>query len=380
MRPALIRLLAGVLALAVAAGLFVYSGVYNVSARAGHLPPTAWLLHFAMRKSARTHATGIEVPQRMDERMVIRGATWFSIGCAACHGEPGNPNPPIVDNMTPPAPRLTPLIDEWSERELFWVVDNGIKYTGMPAWATAERPDEVWSMVAFLLELPEMDAETYRKLAWEPGPDAGSPPTLARLEADERLGSTLQQCARCHGLDGMGRGTGAFPYLAGQKETYLREALEQFATGRRKSGFMQPVAGGLLPGAMRELATWYANAAPASAAVHDVDPERAARGAEIAAAGLPQRRVAGCVHCHGPGSTAANPAFPHLAGQNEEYLVRQLELFRSAARGGGDYAPLMTEIAAGLSDADIRDVAAFYASLPAFYAAPAGNSPDPPDR
>ena len=59
------------------AGLLVYAGVYNVSARAGHLPPTAWLLHVAMRKSARTHAFGIDVPPLEDERMIIRGATYF---------------------------------------------------------------------------------------------------------------------------------------------------------------------------------------------------------------------------------------------------------------------------------------------------------------
>ena len=91
------------------AGLLLYAGVYNVSARAGHLPPTAWLLHVAMRKSARTYSLGIDVPPLEDERMIIRGATYFSIGCAACHGEPGNPNTPVVNEMTPQAPYLTPL-------------------------------------------------------------------------------------------------------------------------------------------------------------------------------------------------------------------------------------------------------------------------------
>lgn len=365
MKTWLKRIAAGLAALAVVAGAFVYAGVYNVSARAGHLPPTAWLLHFAMRKSARTHALGIEVPPLEDERMVIRGATWYSIGCAACHGEPGDPYPPIVDNMTPPAPRLEPLIDDWNERELFWIVDNGIKYTGMPAWATADRPDEVWSMVAFLLRLPDMDPARYRSLAYEPGPDTR--PTLGRLEIDERVGTTLEQCARCHGMDGMGRGTGAFPLLAGQKERYLYQALKHYALGERHSGIMQPVAAGLRDAAMRELAAWYAGQRSGSAApAPDADPARAARGARIASQGLPRQRVPACIHCHGPGDTAQNPHFPRLAGQNRAYLVRQLELLREGRRGGTAYARLMTEVASGLTPAQMRDVAAFYASLPYF--------------
>ena len=77
-------------AVAVAAGLFATAGVYNVSARVGHWPITARLLHFMMRQSAQTHALGIDAPPLDDPRQVIRGATWFSVGCAACHGEPGS--------------------------------------------------------------------------------------------------------------------------------------------------------------------------------------------------------------------------------------------------------------------------------------------------
>jgi cytochrome c553 len=353
--------------LSVLAGLLVYAGIYNVSARVGHLPPTAWLLHFAMRKSARTHALGIDVPPLEDERMIVRGATYFSVGCAACHGEPGNPHTPVVNEMTPQAPSLAPMIKSWKTRELFWIVDNGIKYTGMPAWATGTRPDEVWSMVAFLLKLPDLDTETYRKLAYEPGPDLEQRPAITNQELDERFGTTLSQCARCHGFDGMGRGTGAFPYLTGQNETYLFETMRHFANGERKSGIMQPIAGGLFETAMRDIAKHYATVTPRSSPAHSpVDAARIERGARIASVGVERRGVPACRHCHGPGNAADNPAFPKLAGQNEDYLVQQLKLLRSGTRGGTAYAPLMTTVAAGLDAGQIREVAAYYASLPYF--------------
>ena len=353
--------------LALMAGLLVYAGVYNVSARAGHLAPTAWLLHFAMRKSARTYSLGIEVPPLEDERMIVRGATYFSIGCAACHGEPGNPHTPVVNEMTPQAPYLTPMIKAWKTRELFWIVDNGIKYTGMPAWATGTRPDEVWSMVAFLLKLPDLDVETYRKLAYEPGPNLEQRAAITNQELDEGVGTVLSQCARCHGYDGMGRGTGAFPFLAGQRQQYLLDAMRHFATGERKSGIMQPIAGGLFETAMKDVAIHYANVqpetVPAQAGADDVNIQR---GARIAAAGLERQSVPACRHCHGPGNTADNPSFPRLAGQNEDYLAQQLKLWRDGTRGGAAYAEVMTRVAAGLDDAQIRDVAAYYASLPYF--------------
>src|SRR5690606_647896 len=289
------------------AGLLLYAGVYNVSARAGHLPPTAWLLHVAMRKSARTYSLGIDVPPLEDERMIIRGATYFSIGCAACHGEPGNPNTPVVKEMTPQSPYLTPMIRTWKSRELFWIVDSGIKYTGMPAWATPTRPDEVWSMVAFLLKLPDLDVETYRKLAYEPGPNLEQQPAITNQELDKRIGSTLSQCERCHGYDGMGRGTGAFPYLAGQREEYLFDAMRRFATGERKSGIMQPIAGGLFETAMRDVATHYANVRPEEKPPDaNADDASIERGARIAASGLERQAVPACRHCQDRKSTRLN--------------------------------------------------------------------------
>lgn len=359
------HILLTVAAIAVAAGAFATAGVYNVSARVGHWPITAWALHFMMRRSAQTHALGIEAPPLDDPRMVIRGATWFAVGCAVCHGEPGSEFAPIVHYMTPEAPRLKPLIKTWDDPELFWIVDEGIKYTGMPAWAAPDRPDEVWSMVAFLKQLPRLDPAEYRRIAFAPGEEADVTPSISNLELDERMTSTLVQCARCHGRDGMGRSTGAFPFLGGQNERYLFRSLQAFANAERASGMMQSIAAGLDDAGMRALARHYAAIVPAAGDHGAPAPEGdAARGAEIAAVGIPGERVPACRHCHGPGRVADNPVFPQLAGQNYEYLVTQLGLWRNGTRGGTEWAPVMATVAEGLEDEQIRDLAAFYSSLP----------------
>lgn len=73
-------------------------------------------------------------------------------------------------------------------------------------------------------------------------------------------------------------------------------------------------------------------------------------------------KAAVCASCHGADGMALIPAYPNLAGQNEEYLVSALHAYRSKERQGGN-AALMHAMAANLSDDDIANLAAYYASL-----------------
>lgn len=66
-----------------------------------------------------------------------------------------------------------------------------------------------------------------------------------------------------------------------------------------------------------------------------------------------------CAGCHGPMGKSVNPQWPHLAGQQEAYLAKQLRDFRD----GNRQDPVMSPMAAPLSDQDIEDLAAFFASL-----------------
>lgn len=65
-----------------------------------------------------------------------------------------------------------------------------------------------------------------------------------------------------------------------------------------------------------------------------------------------------CSACHGPDGNSVNPAWPSIAGQNAPYIVAQLEAFKNGTRSD----PLMTAQAMALSEQDMRDLAAYYAS------------------
>lgn len=72
-----------------------------------------------------------------------------------------------------------------------------------------------------------------------------------------------------------------------------------------------------------------------------------------------QAKAATCSACHGATGISAVPMYPNLAGQKEVYLVKQLKDFKSGARKD----PVMGAMAMPLSDADIANISAYYASL-----------------
>jgi cytochrome c553 len=332
--------------------LFAWSGLLNVGASTGHWAITDWFVHYAMRQSVETHSMGIDAPALDDPALIHRGAGHYASGCAPCHGAPGQPRSAIALAMTPPPPFLPQKIPEWQPNELFWIVRHGVKFTGMPAWPALERTDEVWAMVAFLLQLPTMEPSAYRELALGEVADAQADPGLAGLA--DPFEPVLAECARCHGRDGEGRGVGAFPILAGQSEPYLLASLQAYAEGRRHSGIMQSAAVPLSDAQMRRLAAHYAEAGSLAAPAVDRGP-----GEEIARRGVPERGIPACVSCHEPAG-ARYPAYPALRGQTADYLVQQLRLFRDGIRGGTAYAHIMETIAKRLSDEQIETVAAYF--------------------
>jgi cytochrome c553 len=334
--------------LAAAAALFVaalvpLSGVIPIQASSGHWRVTAWVLDLIKRHSIGTYSHAVVAPALDQPSWVVRGAAHFESGCRPCHGSPLSPRPPGVLRMTPHPPELSARIARWKTRELFQIVKHGIKFTAMPAWLAPQRADEIWATVAFLQELPSLTPERYRELAF------GETTTSDGVTAVER-------CARCHGMDGMGRG-GSFPVLAGQRADYLHNALRAYREDRRHSGFMRPEAFDLDDQARQTVVTFFSGLGRVPR------PGFAPRGMPtLVAAGQPSHEIPACVQCHGPGATDRNPAYPILDGQPADYLFEQLVMFAELRRGGSEYAPIMQAIASRLSPQQMREAADYYSA------------------
>jgi cytochrome c553 len=359
-RTALVLTFVGIL------GAFVIaiSGIYSVAASRGHWAVAEWFLQFGLRRSVNTHAMGIETPDLSDPAMVAAGAGHYEIACATCHGAPGQPLNPITLAMLPPPPYLPDKITNWQPRELFWITKHGLKYTGMPGWPARGRDDEVWSVVAALVRLPQLSGADYRALVGsdtDHGPET-QPESMRRFVITGPSGGSLVACARCHGVDGAGGGNGAFPRLAGQSQDYLLQALTDYAEGKRQSGIMQPIAAALEPADRARLAAYFAS----RTAPYESQPIASApSGAVLAANGDPARGVAACAACHATEIGSAlkiSPAYPRLAGQHEWYLRQQLLLWRQG-RAGTPLSDIMAAAARNLTDEDIAALAAYYAAL-----------------
>jgi mono/diheme cytochrome c family protein len=84
------------------------------------------------------------------------GREAFSHYCVACHGLDGqNTGVPFVDHMSPPIPSLaSPEVQQYTDGQLKWVIDNGIWPSGMPGSKDTLSDDEIWSIVVYLRHLP----------------------------------------------------------------------------------------------------------------------------------------------------------------------------------------------------------------------------------
>lgn len=369
---------AGLAALAAVgfAGMVVASGLVPVRASSDHWPVTRWFLDFAMSRSVATHSLGIDVPELDDPALVLRGAGHYELGCSPCHGRPGRGRWEVALEMTPHPPLLAEALERWDPAERFSIVRHGVKFTAMPAWPVAGREDEVWAMVAFLERLPDLDRQSYLRLALGELAGVDTSATVPAARDPDVPAPVVETCGRCHATDGRGRGAGAFPSLAGQRAEYLERTLRAFARGTRPSGTMHPVASELDSAGIPRLAAYFSGRGDApgerlSTAGLDADllpgevsrvAGSGSRGEELARRGVPERKIPSCVACHGPAEGRRNPAYPVLAGQYPRYLRDQLRLFRDGRRGGTEYAALMHVAVRSLTDEDLEDLAAFYAS------------------
>ena len=151
----------------VAGLVVVYGGFYDVAASDRHWPMTQSLLDVARARSIAFHAQGISVPRKLDTpASMAMGVDHFAAHCAVCHGGPGVPRDDIAEGMYPQPPDLKDATQRYSDAQLFWILKNGIKMTGMPSWAD-HGDDDLWAIVAFLKKLPTMSEADYAKLVMD---------------------------------------------------------------------------------------------------------------------------------------------------------------------------------------------------------------------
>jgi cytochrome c553 len=160
-----------------------------------------------------------------------------------------------------------------------------------------------------------------------------------------------QVCAACHGVDGNSM-VGTFPNLAGQSWRYIYIQLKDYKEGRRAHEIMTPMALPLNRQDMIDLGNYFAAQVPKPSSFQ-ADPEKIKLGMAKANETL-------CAMCH-LGAFAGQNEIPKVAGQQYDYVVKQLKDFKARTRTND--AGNMTSVAQTLSDADIDNLAHYITSI-----------------
>lgn len=251
----------------------------------------------------------------------MQGAKSAAEACSGCHGDNGVSTSPGTPNLAGVDPKFFAKV--------------------MKEYKTGQRKNDMMKPVAD--GLSEADIQTLG-LYYALQKPAKSP---NKAKGDVNAGkAAATSCAGCHGDNGVS-GNPNTPSLAGQDPEYLVDATKAYKDGTRAEESMKGVASALNEATMHNLAAYYAAQTPQPPAVRK--PLSTAEWVER------------CNRCHGTNGNSIEPTMPALASQRADWLETMLVQYRTGERKSG----AMNAMASGLSDADIKELAAYYSRQPA---------------
>jgi cytochrome c553 len=203
--------------------------------------------------------------------------------------------------------------------------------------------------------------------------------SLAASPPPDTLAQRVAACTACHDDSGR-RGTDAYyPRIAGKPAGYLYHQLLNFKEGRRFYALMTYQVEHLPDAYLREIAEHFAAlerpyAAPLAASIRRESLER---GRALVHEGDAQGKLPACTECHGKRLTGVAPAIPALVGLPRDYLIAQLNAWRSGVRRAHE-PDCMAEVARRLAPEDVAAIASWLATQPVLGRAEPRASGTPP--
>ncbi len=193
---------------------------------------------------------------------------------------------------------------------------------------------------------------------------------------DAKAGQTkASACAACHGADG-NSAVPTYPRIAGQSERYIAKQMALIASGQRAGTAvaMLPFVQNLNAQDMRDIGAYFATQKGGAGLSDDTaiadGPYKGMKfyevGQQLYRAGDAGRGIPACMACHGPtGAGNPGPAYPHVGGQHQEYVVARLQAYRAGTTAEKDPAHfhIMAQVAKSLTDQDIQSLASYLQGL-----------------
>lgn len=187
----------------------------------------------------------------------------------------------------------------------------------------------------------------------------------AGADGDPKAGKEKSaMCHGCHGENGMGIAPN-FPNLAGQYQKYIERQMSDYVAGKRVDPMMTDMAKAVTePQDLKDI-TAYFSSLKRMAGKPGGDKDLAAKGKRIFFEGNPETGVYACKNCHGEsgyGMDAKNNLFPVINGQAKDYLLKQMNDYKSGERRN-DPAGMMGAVAKKMTEAEINAVVEFVSGM-----------------
>ena len=155
----------GILIVFLGAFVIAATGSFDVAAKSGEGKFEKKVATFTLMRSVARRAPKEKNPFPESPELLRSGLAHYKENCVMCHGAPGVEETEAAMGLNPPAPDLTlPAIQNMSDGELYWIVANGIRMTGMPAFSLTHKKEEIWHLVAFVRHLPQISADEQKVL------------------------------------------------------------------------------------------------------------------------------------------------------------------------------------------------------------------------
>jgi cytochrome c553 len=283
-------------------------------------------------------------PDVAEATTVATGEALFDRFCSVCHGQAA------VGGGVVPDLRTSPFIavDAWYSI----VLSGALREGGMAPFAAVLDHTQASAIRDFVIHRANAaDAPNPGKPARQPDLGHG-----AVIVAQGTAG--VPACAQCHAFSGASDSSGAFPRLAGLPAAYLSRQLQDYKSGARANAIMSPIASALSLDDAADVSAYFASLDTPFPPLTAPDPNLVNKGRVLAEAGDQAKLIPPCSACHGIGGTGEPPTIPYLAGQYEQYIANQLQMWRQGFRRNSPEA--MGLIAGKLDDEAIQALAAYY--------------------
>jgi mono/diheme cytochrome c family protein len=149
------------------AGVIVYvRSTGGLTARRTTSSLEAWIARTARNLTMPSGAKQMQNPVAVSDQVIADGLAHWADHCASCHANNGSGEISMGKGMFPPAPDMRlPATQQLTDGELFFVIENGIPWTGMPAWGSAKHDGtDSWKLVHFIRHLPNLTFEERREM------------------------------------------------------------------------------------------------------------------------------------------------------------------------------------------------------------------------